>query len=155
MSTAAKAFYFEDFCLGQTFDTESFTLEKQAMIDFAQQWDPQPFHIDEQAARQSIFGQITACSAHIFSIYCAIAPKWKQPVQLQVLAGLGFDGLKMHLPVYAGDTLTCLIKVEQLRRSQSKPDRGIVTHFCQLMNQRQECVFEIYATALVSCRTLG
>lgn len=142
--------YFDDFEIGQRFKTVSFTVDKVDVVDFASRWDPQPFHIDEEAAKASLFGGLTACSAHIFSIFCRIAPQWLFHVDLQVMAGLGFDAMRIHKPVYAGDTLYCMVNVDQLKASRTKPDRGIVTNFCQLYNQHDECVFEVYSTAMVA-----
>ena len=141
--------YFDDFEIGQKFITESYSVEKEEVISFAKKWDPQPFHIDEAAAKASMFGGLTACSAHIFSMFCAIAPKWKLKANLQVMAGLGFDGMKMLHPIYVGDVLTCIVNVSELHASKSKKDRGVVTNFCQLINQDEKVVFEVYSKAMV------
>jgi acyl dehydratase len=68
----------------------------------------------------------------------------------QVIAGLGFDEMRMHKPVYAGDTLRSLSIVEAARRSKSKPDRGIVIYNTQLINQNDELVFSIKASTLMA-----
>ena len=67
-----------------------------------------------------------------------------------MIAGLGFDEMRMHKPVYAGDTLRSLSIVETVRLSKSKPDRGIVTYNTQLINQNDELVFSINASTLMA-----
>ena len=120
------------------------------IIEFAKKWDPQPWHIDESAARASHFGGLTACSAHIFSIFCITSQRWQSGVVQQAIAGLGFDEMRMHKPVYAGDTLRCVSIVDTARASRSKPDRGIVVYQTQLINQHNEVVFSIKASTLMA-----
>ena len=69
---------------------------------------------------------------------------------LQAMAGLGFDEMRMHKPVYVGDTLHCVTEVASVRASASKPDRGIVVYASRLLNQREELVFSIKASTLVA-----
>ena len=98
-----KPFYFDDLVVGAKHAAASYTVTAQAIIEFAQAWDPQPWHIDEVFASTSIFGGLTACSAHIFSIFCITSQRWQSGVVQQVIAGLGFDEMRMHKPVYAGE----------------------------------------------------
>ena len=144
-----EKFYFEHYREGDQYKTVSYTVSKEDIIEFAKKWDPQPFHIDEAAAKASIFGGLTACSAHIFAIYCITSQQWENGVEQQALASLGFDEMRMHMPVFAGDTVYCLNKVEMVRESTSKPDRGIVATRCELINQRGEVVFSILSTYLM------
>ena len=145
-----QPFYFDDLVVGAKHPAASYTVTAQAIIEFAQAWDPQPWHIDEVFASASIFGGLTACSAHIFSIFCITSQRWQSGVVQQVIAGLGFDEMRMHRPVYAGDTLRSLSIVEAARLSKSKPDRGIVTYNTQLLNQNDELVFSIKASKLMA-----
>ena len=145
-----KPFYFDDLVVGAEHAAGTHVVTAQAIIEFAQTWDPQPWHIDEAFAATSIFGGLTACSAHIFSIFCITSQRWQSGVVQQVIAGLGFDQMRMHKPVYAGDTLRSLSIVETARLSKSKPDRGIVTYNTQLINQNDELVFSINASTLMA-----
>lgn len=147
-----QKFYFEDYRVGDEYKTVTYTVGKEEIIEFAKKWDPQPFHIDETAAAASIFGGLTACSAHIFALYCITSQQWQLGVEQQALASLGFDEMRMHMPVYAGDTLYCNNKVEMVRASKSKPDRGIVATRCELVNQREEVVYSILSTYLMKRR---
>ncbi len=146
----ASPFYFDDCVVGEEHAAGSHTITAQDIIDFARTWDPQPFHIDEEIARASIFGGLTACSAHIFSIFCITSQRWQSGVVQQAIAGLGFDEMRMHKPVYAGDILHCMTIVHGTRVSNSKPDRGIVTYQSQLINQDDEVVFSIKASTLMA-----
>ncbi len=144
--------YFDDLVLGEEHPAGTFEVTRQAIVDFASEWDPQPFHVDEAAAKASIFGGLTACSAHIFSIFCITSQSWQSGVVQMAVAGLGFDEMRMHRPVYAGDTLSCFSIVHALRDSGSRPECGIVTYRTELRNQASETVFSILATSMMARR---
>jgi acyl dehydratase len=144
-----KPFYFDDCVVGAEHAAASHTVTAQEIVEFASKWDPQPWHIDEQAASTSHFGGLTACSAHIFSIFCITSQRWQSGVVQQAIAGLGFDEMRMLKPVYAADTLRCVSIVDAARASRSKPDRGIVVYQTQLINQNNEVVFSIKASTLM------
>lgn len=143
-------FWFEDHVVGDRFDCASHALTAAAIIRFAQQWDPQPWHTDETAAKASVFGGLTACSAHIFSIYCSTSQQWQNGKQMQALASLGFDELRMQGPVFAGDILRCVSTVDAARVSASKPDRGVIVYASDLVNQRDEVVFSAKCATLMA-----
>ena len=145
-----KPFYFDDHVVGAEHAADSYSVSVQEIIEFARKWDPQPWHIDEAAAKASHFGGLTACSAHIFSIFCITSQRWQSGVVQQAIAGLGFDEMRMHKPVYAGDTLQCISIIDSARLSRSKPDRGIVVYHTHLVNQRSERVFSIKASTLMA-----
>ena len=148
--TRGKAFYFDDCVVGDEQVAGVHTVSAGEIIDFASQWDPQPFHIDEAAAQASFFGGLTACSAHIFSIFCSTSQRWQSGVVQQAVAGLGFDEMRMHKPVYAGDTLHCYSVIAAARASNSNPDCGIVTYATRLENQHGEVVFSIKASSMLA-----
>lgn len=145
-----KPFYFEDHVVGETTNCGSLEVTAQDIIAFATAWDPQPWHIDEEAAKVSIFGGLTACSAHIFSIYCITSPQWESGVTMQAIASLGFDEMRMHKPVFAGDTLRCTTTTASARLSASKPQAGIVVYASELLNQADNAVFSIRCSTLMS-----
>lgn len=145
-----KPFYFDDHVVGAEHAAGSCTVTAQEIIEFASKWDPQPWHIDEAAAKASHFGGLTACSAHIFSIFCITSQRWESGVVQQAVAGLGFDEMRMHKPVYAGDKLRCISVIDTARLSRSKPDQGIVIYHTHLVNQRDERVFSVKASSLMA-----
>jgi acyl dehydratase len=147
---AGRAYFFEDYVLGEEHLAGSYEVVKEDVIRFASTWDPQPFHIDEDIARSSVFAGLTACSAHIFSIFSITSQQWRSGVVQQAVAGLGFDEMRMLKPVYAGDTLTCVSVIDSLRASGSRPECGIVGYFTRLDNQRGETVFTIKTASLTA-----
>lgn len=147
---SGRPFYFDDHVVGDEHAAGSYTVTAAQIMEFARQWDPQPWHIDEAAAKASHFGGLTACSAHIFAIFCITSQRWESGVIQQAIAGLGFDDMRMQRPVYADDTLRCISMIESARVSNSKPDRGIVTYATRLVNQRDEQVFSIKASTLMA-----
>ncbi|WP_101757931.1 MaoC/PaaZ C-terminal domain-containing protein [Oceanicoccus sp. KOV_DT_Chl] len=144
-----KRLYFEDCNEGDRYLTVKYPVTAEEIIEFANKWDPQPWHIDEQQAKASFFGGLTACSAHIFSIFSIISQQWENGVVQQAFAGLGFDEMRMLKPVYAGDTLQCESVISMVRESKSQPDCGIVTYSTTLFNQNSEAVFSIKASSLM------
>jgi acyl dehydratase len=145
-----KPFYFDDCVIGAEHAAATHVVTASEIVEFASQWDPQPWHVDEQSARESHFGALTACSAHIFAIFSITSQRWQSGVVQQALAGLGFDEMRMLKPVYAGDTLRCVSVVDTARVSRSKPDRGIVVYQTRLINQHDEVVFSIKASTLMA-----
>jgi acyl dehydratase len=148
-----KLYYFEDFSQGDENPSVTFAVTKDEVIAFAKTWDPQPFHTDEGIAKASHFGGLTACSAHIFSIYCAVAQNWEDGGKHVALASLGFDEMRMLKPVYAGDTLRHTSTVEGVRESKSNPSAGIVMTRSLMVNQNSEPVFSIKCAFLMQKRS--
>lgn len=135
----ADKLYFEDFPTGSKHSCGSRTLSEAEIIAFAREFDPQPFHIDPEAAKASMFGGIIASGWHTAST----------AMRLQVDAFLsrshslgspGLDELRWLKPVRPGDTLSLEIEVLEARPSQSKPDRGSVKVAYRMTNQKGELV---------------
>ncbi len=143
-------YWFEDYSVGDEHLAGTYEVSREEIVAFAEKWDPQPFHVDEEAARASVFGGLTACSAHIFSIYCITAQNWQSGVVQQAVAGLGFDEMRMLGPLFAGDTVQCITVVEEARPSSSRPDCGIVVYRGRLVKQDGEVVFSVRAATLMA-----
>jgi acyl dehydratase len=117
--------YFEDLAVGQMFVTGTVTVELEEVKAFAAKFDPQPFHLDEDAARGSPFGGLVASGWHT----AALTMRLLVGGELRVvggLIGLGVEELSWPRPVRPGDVLRVESEVMGLRPSQSKPDRGLV-----------------------------
>jgi acyl dehydratase len=114
------------------------------------QYDPVPRHIDEEAAARSIFGGLTASGVHTFAIFVSLTPKL-QP-RLHVLAGMGWDEVRLPNPVRPGDELNLETIVLEKRESKSKSDRGIVRSQVRLRNQKSEIVLQCFSNILVARR---
>jgi acyl dehydratase len=142
--------YFEDAEVGTSCLAGPYLVTKSEIIQFAKQYDPVPRHIDEEAAARSIFGGLTACSAHTFSIFILLTTRL-QP-RLHVLAGMGWDEVRLPNAVRPDDELDLETSVLEKRESKSKSDRGIVRTRVLLRNQRRETVLECTSNILVARR---
>jgi acyl dehydratase len=142
--------YFEELEIGTLSTAGPYLVSRDEIIQFAEQYDPVPRHIDEEAAARSIFWGLTASSAHTFSIFILLTTRL-QP-RLRVLAGLGWDGLRLPYPVLPGDELDLETMVLEMRESKSKPDRGIVLTRVLLRNQRRETALEYTSNIFVARR---
>jgi acyl dehydratase len=131
--------YWEDFTPGQTDEIGRHTFSEQEMIEFARQFDPQPFHTDPEAARQSFFGGLIASGWHT----CAIAMRLmvqKYIGQAASAGSPGVDNIRWRAPVRPGDTITYRRVIVASRPSQSKPDLGLLQTRTEALNQRGEIV---------------
>lgn len=135
-------YYWEDFQVGSTLECGSVTISKEEIVNFARQFDPQPFHVDEAAAAESAFGGIIASGWHT----CSLAMRLMCDSYALEAASLGSPGvekIKWLKPVRPGDTLHLSLKVMEARVLESKPMVGLVRNHWQLFNQRNECVMEM------------
>jgi acyl dehydratase len=142
--------YFEELEIGTRSAAGPYLVSRDKIIQFAKEYDPVPRHIDEDAAARSIFGGLTASSAHTFSIFILLTTRL-QP-RLRVLAGLGWDGLRLPYAVRPGDEVHLETTVLEMRESKSKPDRGIVNTQVLLRNQKHETVLECTSNIFVARR---
>ncbi len=125
--------YWEDVELNQSrLSTRSYTLTAQEIIDYAREWDPMPFHIDEAAAKQSPIGQLFASSVHSIAIGVKLGHEMMSE-EIAIIAGLGWQDVRFPQPVFAGDTLRIRSTVIDKRASKSKPERGIMTTLMELI----------------------
>ena len=145
-----KRTYFEDLEQGYESEIGTWELTPDAVAAFAREWDPQPFHVDPEAAKQSIFGGLTASSLHLFAICTRLF--FDHEDRIAVLAMLGKDEIRFPNPARAGDTLRYSTKCVEARASKSKHDRGIVTLADTLSNQAGEPVLTQRVTLLVARR---
>lgn len=133
--------YLEDFAVGDTFVTAGATVTEAAIIDFARTWDPQPFHLDVEAAGSHEMNGLLASGLHTLCL------TFRLFLQLNILekcniTGPGIDDLRWLKPVRPGDTLHAEVSVVDVRQSGSKPDRGSLTMHYRTLNQRGDCVLE-------------
>ena len=147
----ADDLYFEDFAPGRQFHTEGVTVTEGQIIDFALAFDPQPFHLDAEAARSTIYGGLIA------SGFQTMALTFRLFVQTRALTACslgspGVDELRWLRPVRPGDTLRARVRVVEQRPSGSKPDRGIVRLAWTTVNQRDEPVLTMTSMQLVRRR---
>jgi acyl dehydratase len=140
--------YFEDFTPGDEIRSAGLTLTEAAIVAFAALYDPQPFHIDVEAAKQTSYGGLIA------SGFQTLAVGFRLFLDTATLAGTsagspGMDDVRWLKPVRPGDTLSTLVRVLEARPSASKPDRGIVRLAVSVRNQRAEDVLTLATSVFV------
>tara|TARA_B110000263_G_scaffold47742_1_gene39671 strand:+ start:403 stop:846 length:444 start_codon:yes stop_codon:yes gene_type:complete len=142
--------YFEDFCRGQTFDLGSHTFKKKEIFKFATEFDPQTFHIDENAARSSIYGEIIASGWHTGSVYMRLL----YDGLLNRVASMGSPGAEISwlLPIRGEDTISAFCEILRTRLSKSKPDRGLIEMIGHIHNQENNLVMTQKGLLFVKCR---
>jgi acyl dehydratase len=131
--------YFEDFEVGSRRELGSYLVTEEEILAFARQYDPQPFHIDKEAAAKSIYGGLISSgwmSCSIMMRLLVLSTTGKSAS----MGSPGVDEIRWLNPVCAGDTLTVVLNVHDTRPSQSKPDRGVVHTQWEATNQRGELV---------------
>ena len=143
--------YLEDFTPRREFRTDGVTITEAQILDFALAFDPQPFHLDAEAAKETIFGGLIA------SGFQTMALTFRLFIQTRALAASslgspGVDELRWLRPVRPGDTLRAAVQVVEQRPSTSKPDRGIVRLHWTSLNQRGEPVLTMTSMQLVRRR---
>ena len=142
--------YYEDVELNQPAESTAVTLSKEEIISFAKEWDPQPFHTDEEAAKQWPLG-LTASGLHTIACACRLSNDIVEK-KTAIVAGLGWDELRMPIPVCPGDSIRVRCFVAEKRESGSKPDMGIIRSKVEVLNQRDEIVLHFMISTLVMKR---
>lgn len=127
--------YFEDFQVGQSHQFGSRTITREEIIAFARQFDPQPFHLDDEAARKSIFGGLVASGWHTTALCMRMIVDDAQSRGGGSLGSPGAEEIRWLKPVRPGDTLSVRSEVVATIPSRSKPDRGLVKTRYSLRNQ--------------------
>lgn len=147
--------YFEDFVVGEVHKSaRRRRVEKDEIIAFAKQYDPQPFHLDEEAGRKSIFGRLVASGWHTAALTMSLIATSEYSAAAGTV-GLGFDQLRWPIPVLPGDELRIESEVLEVRPSKSRPDRGLIKMRTRTFNQHGQVVQELIANAMVPRRPAG
>lgn len=144
--------YFEDLEIGQPLDLGSCVVTEEEIVRFAEQFDPQPFHVDPDAAAQSIYGGIIASGWHT----CSLMMRQVVKGLLGESAGLGspgIDEIRWIRPLRGGDTLHVVMTVLEARPSVSKPDRGVVKMLWEASNQHGEAVATVRSLGMFQRRS--
>jgi acyl dehydratase len=143
--------HFEDYPVGAVLELPPFATTETEIIDFAKRFDAQPFHVDPVAAKQSHFGGIIASGFHT----CSLAMRSLVNNGFFSTAGMGSPGLdeiRWQQPVRAGQQLHVKTTILEAKRSKSKPDRGVVRHRVELLNNHGETVMSYVAMSMFPTR---
>jgi len=131
--------YLDDFAVGQTFGSGRMRIDEDRIKTFAAEFDPQPFHLDAEAARKSLFGGLAASGWHTAALTMRLLVESEiKPVG--GIVGAGFDELRWPRPVRPGDELRVESEVLEVRPSKSRPEQGIIKVRTTTLNQNGEAV---------------
>jgi acyl dehydratase len=146
--------YFEDLHIGDRFGSDTIEVTKESIFDFARQFDPQPFHLDVEAAERSIFKELTTSGWHTAALSMRLFVTGQfTPVGGSI--GLAVDELRWPQPVRPGDVLKVETEILDVRTSRSKPDRGIIRIRNVTTNQKGEVVQTFLAFVMIRRRPAG
>lgn len=140
--------FFGDVELDDTLSAGPYRVEAEEIVEFARRYDPRPYHLDEEAGRQSIFGGLVASGILTIAIWNRL--RFEAEAGLAQLAGLGVDKIRYHNPVRPGDVLRLEATCTAARPSASKPDRGILTYAHTILNQDGGTVMTLEVRLLVA-----
>ncbi len=141
----------EDYVVGSVSEFGSIAVEEAEIIDFARRFDPQVFHTDPEAAKKTIYGGLIASGWHTAGMMMRLIVDHYLPTA-RSLGSPGIDNLRWIRPVRPGDELSVRVTVKEATRSRSKPDRGVVRSFIEVLNQNHEVVLSVNAVNLMLCR---
>ncbi len=147
----AKRYFWEDFTVGRVMALGSTTVTREATLDFARQFDPQPFHLDDAAAEASLFKKLSASGWHT----CAMTMRLMCDGYLNDSSSLGspgIDELRWLKPVYPGDTLSAEMTVLEARVMNSKPHVGLVLSRWRVFNQDRADVMTMQGWGMFGLR---
>ena len=146
-----KPKYFDDFHVGESFETEPNFISKDEIIDFASKYDPQTFHLDEEAAKNGPFGRLTS------SGFMTLGKSFTQIFNTNVFNGSsmgawGLDELRWTKPVYPGDTLKTQVEVLEKKLSSKNPIKGTVRLKQTVYNQNEDVVMTWISNSMIKVK---
>ena len=147
----AIKYYYEDLAATPVADVGTRSITSEEIIRFAREYDPQPFHVDPEAAKRSLYGGLIASGW----MTCAVVMRMMCDSYLLESASLGspgIDNVKWLKPVRPGDTITVVRKTLEARKSASKPDLGIIRSLWEVTNQDGETVMTMEGLGMFRCR---
>jgi acyl dehydratase len=147
-------YYWEDFRPGPVLESRREPVTKAEILDFAVQFDPQPFHLDEEAAKASMLGGLCASGWHI----CAMMMRMMCDAYIldsTSLGGPGVDETRWIRPLFVGDALTVRLSCLDTRASNSRPEMGLTRFLWEAFNQRDEPVATVRSWAMFRRRHPG
>jgi acyl dehydratase len=143
--------YFEDFAVGQTFGSGRVRVDKARITAFAAEFDPQPFHLDEEAARDTMFQGLAASGWHTAALTMRLLVE-SEFSPAGGIVGASVDELRWPLPARPGDELHVASEVLALRPSKSRPNQGLIKVRTTTLNQNDEVVQVLIANLIVPRR---
>lgn len=147
--------FLEDVTVGDKASFGNYHVDRDEVIAFAERFDPQPFHLSDEAAAATHFGRLSASGWHTASMTMAMIVAYYRETGFQSLGSPGVDDLRWLKPVYPGDTLRCETEVLETRTSASRPEMGFVISQLTVFNQGDVAVMRFRPTLLVRTKPAG
>ncbi len=147
-----ESYYFEDFTIGQQFKSGEQIVDREHAITFAKEYDPQPHHTDEIAAKESIFGALVISGWQTAAISMRLKLQTPLAKVAHGLVGIGIESVRWPKPVLPNDTLHVLITVLEKRISNSRPTHGILKYKVETFNQHNVQVMEMITAVFMPLR---
>ena len=150
-SSTPQERYLEDFIEGAVHAFGPVTITEEEIVAFGKKFDPQLFHTHPEGAKETVYGGLIASGWHTCGLFMRLFVEYYLPGPAS-LGSPGVDELRWLRPVRPGDELTLRITVHKVKPSRSKPDRGVLFSFCEMLNQESEVVSTMMAMNLIRYR---
>lgn len=147
--------YFEDIEVGAVQRFGAYPVTRDEVVEFARKYDPQPFHLSDEAAASTHFGRLSASGWHTCAMVMSMVVANLQANRQAGLGSPGIDELRWLKPVYPGDTLSCETEVLEKRRSEKRPEMGIFKSRMTVTNQNDVPVMTFVSNGLIATRPTG
>jgi len=144
--------YWEDLSVGQEFHTRTITIDAAEIITFAEQFDPQPYHLDPVVAAESIFGGLCASGWQVCALMMRLLTDTMTAEHIRSEGSPGVESLRWLKPVFANDTLHALIKITHRRAAESQHPFGLITCAIDVKNQQDKSVIVLNTDILIEMR---
>ena len=147
--------YFEDVQVGDVMRFGRYEVTREEIVEYARQFDPQPFHLSDEAAAQTHFGRLSASGWHTCGMMMAMMAEQFEKANHKGLGSPGVDELRWLKPVFPGDTLRCETEILEKTPSRSRPEMGSFRSRMTVFNQNDEPVMTFISIGLVQRRLPG
>lgn len=144
--------YFEDLVVGEKSAFGSYAVTRDEVVEFASRYDPQPFHLSDEAAAKTHFGRLSASGWHTCAMTMSMLVAHFKANPQASLGAAGMDELRWLKPVYPGDTLRCENELLEKRESRSRPEMGSTKSKMTVFNQHDVPVMTFIANGLIARR---
>lgn len=144
--------YLEDFVVGATDEFGRYEVTREEVLEFAGKYDPQPFHLDDEAAKNSIFGGLCASGWHTSAMAMRMIVDHMRGRGGSSLGSPGVDGIRWLRPVFPGDVLRMRTELKEVRPSRSRADIGSIHSLWTIFNQNDEPVMTLKSIGIVARR---
>jgi acyl dehydratase len=153
-NTTTAERYLEDFVEGDVYEFGPTGITEEEIIDYGRKFDPQVFHTDPVKAKETVYGGLIASGWHTCGLFMRLFVDHYLPGPAS-LGSPGVDELRWLKPVRPGDELILRITVEKVKPSKSKPDRGVLFSYCEMLNQERDVVATMSGINLILYRNRG